>query len=306
MHDRLLARKRLENDELIIEVAPACGASLTRFECKLANLRIPILRYCDDELVDQLSPLGASCFPLLPYSNRLRGGQFKCGEQYYHYSLNCPPERHSSHGDAWMRKWRIGDVSGSHIELLLDPDGSQPIQYFGMQTIRLKKSRVSIQMRVTNKGEVRAPFGMGIHPYFPRFPDTKLVCRLDRQWELDTELMPLRNVPNPLSAEMATGVLVSDLAESSAFYSTSTNAQIIWPSNRLRLDIESDPPMQHAIIWCPIGQDFFCYEPVSHMVDGFNRVRAGVRNTGVKYLSPNQSFETEWTFSVFMDSEPTS
>jgi aldose 1-epimerase len=73
----------------------------------------------------------------------------------------------------------------------------------------------------------------------------------------------------------------------------------------LRLDIESDPSMQHAIIWCPAGEDFFCYEPVSHMVDGFNRERAGVRDTGVKFLDPNQSFEATWTFSVSVESEPT-
>ena len=58
----------------------------------------------------------------------------------------------------------------------------------------------------------------------------------------------------------------------------------------------------------PLGnsdQDFFCYEPVSHMVDGFNMERADLRNTGVMFLDPNQSFEATWTFSVSVESELT-
>jgi aldose 1-epimerase len=300
-----LTRERLENDDIIVEVSPACGASLTRFDYKLADQRVPILRRCDDSLVDQLSPFGASCFPLLPYSNRLRDGRFEAGGRQYQHSLNCPPEKHSSHGDAWMRQWRIGDTSDSHIELLLDPDDSQPIKYLGSQIVQLQSNTVSIQIRVTNKDDVRAPFGMGIHPYFSRFPDTELACRLDRQWVLDEELMPLRNVANPLNVKMAKGILVRDLPQSGAFHSISANAQIIWPSSGLRLDIESDPPMQHAIIWCPSDQDFFCYEPVSHMVDGFNAERADIRDTGVMFLDPNQSFEATWTFSVSVESEST-
>ncbi len=198
----------------------------------------------------------------------------------------------------------MGDVSDSHIELFLDPEDSQPIKYLGRQIVRLQDSTVSIQIRVTNKDEVCAPFGIGIHPYFPRSPDTKVACRLDRQWALDSELMPMQNIANALNVKMVKGVFVRDLPEAGAFYSASTNAQISWPTNGLRLDIQSDPPMRHAIIWCPSGQDFFCYEPVSHMVDGFNMERAGVRNTGVKYLDPNQSFVATWTFSVSVESEP--
>ena len=197
-----------------------------------------------------------------------------------------------------MRQWRVGDVGDSQIELFLDPEDCQPVQYLGTQIIFLDNRSVSIQIRITNKDEFRAPFGIGIHPYFPRTPDTRIVCRLDRQWELDAELMPLGDIANPLNVKMANGILVRDLPESGAFQSVSTNAQVIWPSSGLRLDIESDPPMQHAIIWCPSDQDFFCYEPVSHMVDGFNMERADLRNTGVMFLDPNQSFEATWTFSV--------
>jgi aldose 1-epimerase len=292
------SRQRLENDDIIVEILPAYGGSLTRFDYKLAEQRIPILRRCEEGLVDQLLPLDASCFPLLPYSNRLRDGRFEIGDRAYQHSLNCPPEKHSSHGDAWMRQWRIGGLSGSHIELLLDPADNQPIKYLASQIVRLEKSTVSIQVQVTNKDDVRAPFGMGIHPYFRRSPDAQLACHLDRQWELDAELMPLRNVANPLKVKMASGILVKDLPEAGAFYSTSTNARIVWPSSGLRLDIESSPRVRHAIIWCPTGQDFFCYEPVSHMIDGFNMKQAGVRDTGIRFLDPGQSLAATWTLSV--------
>ena len=195
-----------------------------------------------------------------------------------------------------MRSWRVNDCSSGHVELLLDAEDSQPVKYQGSQIIRLGNQSVSIKIKITNDDTIRAPFGMGIHPYFVRTSDTILSCRLDRQWELDTELMPISNSANDLNVKMQNGILVRDLPESGAFHSMSTDARISWPSTGLRIDIESSPPMQHAIIWCPGGRDFFCYEPVSHMVDGFNMQRAGVNDAGVQYLKPGQSFEVCWSF----------
>jgi galactose mutarotase-like enzyme len=54
-----------------------------------------------------------------------------------------------------------------------------------------------------------------------------------------------------------------------------------------------------TLIMKMMSQKFFCYEPVSHMVDGFNMAEIGVKDTGVIYLDPGESYKAVWTFSIF-------
>ncbi len=296
-------RTILENKNIIVEIAPACGGSITRFDYKYNNLNIAIFRRCEDELIKQCSALGASCFPLMPYSNRLRDGKFMLEGQQYRHELNCPPEIHSSHGDAWMRPWSIIKAAADFIEMRIQATDEQPIKYTGTQIIRLEKNAISVLLKVTNNDVITAPFGIGLHPYFPRKPETQLQCDLDNEWTLDNELMPDQLLSNSLKGKMQNSILVNKLPIAGAYFSRSTDASISLPSSELVLRITTKPPMQHAIIWCPTGQNYFCYEPVSHMIDGFNRSDAASDNslndsTGVMYLSPNTSFEATWTFSI--------
>ena len=69
----------------------------------------------------------------------------------------------------------------------------------------------------------------------------------------------------------------------------------------LRVRVTTTSSLRHAIIWCPAGQNFFCYEPVSHMVDGFNMAEIGFNDTGVIYLNPGESYKAVWIFSVSED-----
>jgi aldose 1-epimerase len=289
-------RIKLENKNIVVEVAPACGGSITRFDYKYNNINIPIFRRCDDDLINQFSALGASCFPLLPYSNRLRHGEFMVERKSYHHKLNCLPEIHSSHGDAWMRPWGIINASDDHIEMHLQAKDDQPIKYAATQIIQLEKDAISIRIKITNKDLILAPFGIGIHPYFPRTPDSQLMCDLASEWTLDNDLMPVQLVPNPIKEQMKNGILVDKLPTEGAFNSSSTDAYISLQSNQFFVKMETKPKMQHAILWCPAGQSFFCYEPVSHMIDGFNMSNSGCDNTGVKYIPPNASYEATWKF----------
>jgi aldose 1-epimerase len=291
-------RKKLENKNIIVEVAPFSGGSITRFDYKYNNFNIPIFRRCNDDLIDKFSALGASCFPLLPYSNRLRHGKFTIEGRQYRHKLNCPPEVHSSHGDAWMRPWRIINESDSHIEMYLQAKDDQTIKYAATQIIQLEKDAISIMIKITNKDLILAPFGIGIHPYFPRTLNSQLTCDLASEWALDCDLMPLKFAPNPIKEQMKNGISIDKLPIHSAYNSSSTDAYISLQSNEFLVKIETTPKMQHAILWCPAGHDFFCYEPVSHMIDGFNMSNSGFQNTGIKYLRPNASYEATWKFYI--------
>jgi len=47
-------------------------------------------------------------------------------------------------------------------------------------------------------------------------------------------------------------------------------ARIEWPAEGLALEISAAAPLDHAIIFSPQGQSFFCFEPVSHPINAIN------------------------------------
>lgn len=288
----------LENDHLILEVDPSSGGSVTRFDYKDINTTHPIFRRCKQDLSASQLPLEASCFPLVPYSNRLRHGVFSVNGKVYRHELNCPPEIHSSHGDGWMRPWEISDSSDRHIEMRLEAFPHQPIKYSAVQSLKLRSDRLSISLEVTNADTVLSPFGLGLHPYFHRAAGAQIRCDLKSHWQLDDELLPTNLVDNPRFLAMKNGLNISDLPTVGAYYSQSTNADIFWPSTGLKLRLTTIPVQRHAILWCPEGNDFFCYEPVSHMIDAFNMINHGTENCGVIYLNPGDSHKVIWDFSI--------
>ena len=289
----------LQNDNLRLEVTPSIGGAVVGFDYKNGSVTYPIFRRCQTEITESLSPLDTSSFPLLPYSNRLRDGCFTFDGTKYKHPLNCLPEIHASHGDAWMRPWHVTCQSNQHIEMRLGPATGQPIKYSAIQVFRLLGTELSISLQITNVGMVKGPFGMGLHPYFNREDDTRIICNLESKWELDGDLMPVRLSANQLYSQMHYGMDIKDLPEAGAYFGQSADAEIIWPSSGLRVRVTTISSLRHAIIWCPAGQKFFCYEPVSHMVDGFDMAGIGVKDTGVIYLDPGESYKAVWTFSIF-------
>lgn len=90
---------------LTVEGAPECGGSLTRCDFKMGSKRFDILRPAIESQVNALSPHGASCFPMIPYAGRPRGGKFDLGGHQVVFPVNAPGERHSYHGERFRRPW---------------------------------------------------------------------------------------------------------------------------------------------------------------------------------------------------------
>ncbi len=214
------------------------------------------------------------------------------------YELNCPSEPHSSHGNAWTGKWCVDDFDESRVAMSFDPDSDQPVNYSATREIKVCESSLEIRMKVTNRESHRAPFGMGIHPYFARPCEAQIRCSLEKEWILDKELMPIKCVSNVRNPAMRKSARVCEMPETAAYTGDSTDALIFWPSVGLSLHCISDPPMKHAIFWRPDKQDFFCYEAVSHMIDGFNMSESVGVDSGVIFLESGESIAATWKFLV--------
>ena len=60
----------LANSHLRLDVAPALGGGITRFDWRHEGALVPIFRPCAEPRPDT-DPNQLACYPLLPYSNRI-------------------------------------------------------------------------------------------------------------------------------------------------------------------------------------------------------------------------------------------
>ena len=66
----------LVNSNLRLDVAPALGGGITRFDWRHDGALVPIFRPCVEPCSDT-DPNQLACYPLLPYSNRIGEWAFR-------------------------------------------------------------------------------------------------------------------------------------------------------------------------------------------------------------------------------------
>jgi aldose 1-epimerase len=135
----------------------------------------------------------SSCFPLTPFSNRVRAGRFVFRTGAVTMPLNVPGEPHVEHGHGWQRPWAVVDKAADGAALLYTHAADDwPYPYEMRQAFRLLPDRLEIGLSARNTGVTAMPYGFGLHPYFPRTPQTTLSARISGMWETDDEAMPTR------------------------------------------------------------------------------------------------------------------
>ena len=283
------SRLRLSDALAEAEVAPAQGGCLTAFRWRRDDGVIDWLRPAP--AAGAFSPNASACFPLLPYSNRIREGRFRFGGREHRLAANFAPSRHSIHGHGWKLPWRVADRSESSLTLSYDHDGSDwPAPYRAEQRFRLEHGALSIDVAVTNLGDAAMPAGLGLHPYFPRTPDCRLTAEIARMWATDAEVMPTKLVAPPPNADPSLGLLPAQAALDNCFTGFSGRAVIDWPGRGASLTLEAEPVLAFLVVYTPPDADFFCVEPVSHCTDAVNLAAAGSSDTGLRTLDPGERF----------------
>lgn len=128
------------------------------------------------------------------------------------------------------------------------------------------------------------PAGLGFHPYFPE-PDTALLTfSKDGFWKSDPE-----NIPTEwqvFNDDAALQIINQDF--DNCFTGWDQHATICWPSRTYKLGIQGSRDLEFAVLYTPKNEDYFCFEPVSHMNDAVNFENRAV-HTGLKVLNPGES-----------------
>jgi aldose 1-epimerase len=277
---------RLQEGGFELVLCPRAGGAITAFRHRgrdvLRPAAVAFSRSCD--------PLLASCFPLVPFSNRIADARFAFQGRVHQLEPNLPPEPHAIHGHGWQKPWAVAAADAARAELTFrHAVPGTPLDYAARQTFTLREDGLEIALELTNAGAGPMPAGIGQHPYFIRTDGVTLRTNLDHVWLPDERKIPERRVPLPAAWNFAHGRRLASLDLDHCFGGWDGRAELHWPEMDLTLAIEADPAFGHLVIYVPPGQAFFCVEPVSHVNDGFNLLERGVADTGVRVLAPGQT-----------------
>jgi aldose 1-epimerase len=77
-------------------------------------------------------------------------------------------------------------------------------------------------------------------------------------------------------------------------------AKISWPSRDLALTLTAGPATSRLVVYAPVGESYFCVEPVSHQLDGVNRSPGGGAH-GMTLLAAGETLTMTARFSIEPD-----
>ena len=275
----------------ILTVSPAAGGSITRYTSQHDDRTVEWLRPALPEAVRDRSAGGTSSFPLVPFSNRIRNAAFRFHGRVIQLPQNFQPELHAIHGHGWRAPWRVAARSDAGLTLeYRHPADAWPWSYRAEQTFTLTPDLLAVRFTVTNEASDPMPVGFGLHPYFVRTPRVRVRAAVGRMWRADANAMPAELIAPPPGLSLDGAGLSPDATVlDNNFVAFGGRATVEWPEWNARLDVTADPIYACLVIYTPAGRDFFCVEPATNCIDGFNLAEDGRIDTGLIVLAPGDT-----------------
>lgn len=257
----------LDNGTLRLVVNPAIGGAVVRFDALAETGPLPLLRPGSDDMHD---PNLLGMYPLVPWSNRIAAGGFHWRGRHYPLVSNLAGESSPIHGDGWQQSWRVLANEGHELRLGLRSTHQPPFDYRAELVYRLEKESLAIELSVTHLGNEPIPYGLGLHPWFPRTADVRLEAPAEGVWEVDANQLPTewRRLEGGEAWNYVHVAALPNGKIDNLFTGWSGYARLIWPDRGLELEVSGDPQGLRYLLFSPQeSADFFCFEPVSHDVD---------------------------------------
>jgi aldose 1-epimerase len=250
--------------------------------------RVPLLRPAPDN-ADALS---SSCYPLVPFGNRVKNNRFRFDGQEFRFSANTPWDLHYLHGEGWQAEWSIEEQADDRVTMsFIHSGGHTPYAYRASQTFGLADNQLQMTLSVENAGEGALPFGLGWHPYFPMTPQTTLLAPAQKFWTEVEGWLPGEATEIPEDLDFSKPSRLPHRWVNNGFEDWAGEAVITWPERGTCLHLTADPVFRHAFVFVSdtvfdpqFKRDYFCFEPMSHLADGHNLPGLG----GLQILHPGQ------------------
>ena len=279
--------ERLDDGVALLEVSPAGGGAITRYAAHASDGLMDYLRPATPAVVERGTPTGMACFPLVPFSNRIRDGRFTFRGREVELPPNFPPEPHAIHGDGWQSPWEV--VERAERELVIEyrhEPGAWPYRYRARQRFTLEDGALEVDLSLINESEEPMPAGYGLHPFFVRTPQTTVSAKVERVWVADAGAIPDRLIEPPPEWSLESGLSPGEVALDNNFTGWSGRAVLSWPEREETMTLTADEPFGVLVVYSPPGEPFVCLEPATNAIDAFNLASAGHDDTGMIVLPP--------------------
>ena len=276
----------LEDALTHLTLAPAVGGSIVNWRVRATGQ--PLLRHSDQQALDTGLPGKLGCYPLAPWSNRIADGGFDNPGGWLALMPNSPLDPLPIHGSAWQQAWQV--VSQAADEVVLAVECDTPFAYRAEQRFRLEGGELIIALRVTHLAAQPAWHGLGLHPYLPRKPGTRLQAKASHVWMSDASKLPTGLAPVPAEWDFRQLKGLPEGLVDNGFCQWDGHCVIEQPELGYTLECQAEGS-DYFLLYCPPGLEFFCIEPVSHPVNAHHLPG----RPGLKLLEQGQSSHLNFT-----------
>jgi aldose 1-epimerase len=275
---------RLRNEILLLELAPGLGGSVARLDYVAEGGRTPVLRG-PQGAAERVLDMGS--FPLVPYSNRIRGGRFFFRGRDVKIAPNMPPDPSPLHGQGWLAPWQVVRSSDSTAELMFRHEaGEWPWSYEARQLFELSDRALDIRLSCRNLSAEPMPCGLGQHPYFHCTPETRLDTHVEGAWTIDENVLPVERVPATGRYDLRDRLVCGQDLDH-GFDGWGGRAVIRTPGAPFAIEMSS-PDANCFQLYSPPGGGIFVAEPVSHTNAALNTPEEEWGRLGLRVLEPGE------------------
>jgi aldose 1-epimerase len=279
---------------LALTLSPRVGGSIARFEYVRGDRRFPILRGCKG---DPDSVLAMASFPLVPFVNRIRGGEFHFGGHKVRLAPNMAGDPSALHGQGWLGPWRVIEAGEAEAVLRFEhPAGEWPWAYVAEQKFVLSRDGLELALACSNRSGEPMPCGLGQHPYFNCGPATRIKTEVRDVWLIDEYVLPTHKVAAEGRYDLSdTGVCAMGLDHGfGGWGGTALLSDPDWPFDL----VMSSPDAAFFQLYSPPAGGIFVAEPVTHANAALNAPEGEWADLGVRILEPGEAMSLTMRLKV--------
>ena len=275
---------------------PEFGGRLHQLFVPAGGVDEPLLESPFDPAEYRDHPARGGCFPMAPWPNRIRDGQFSWAGREWQVPLDGEP--HAIHGRVHTAPWRVVARTGRVCEMDAPFDEGWPWEGKAWQRFELRDRSLLMKLEVRSAREP-FPAGCGWHPCFRRdvagAPGVQVSLPATRRYVLDEHLPTGELAPVEDIYDLRNDFL-GDRRLDDCYTGLLGPIEINW--GRLSLQITTDCLYPHVQVYTPV--DAFCIEPQTCAPDAFNLAARGATNDGTMIARPGKavSITCEWTWSA--------
>ncbi|MES2136376.1 MAG: aldose 1-epimerase [Pseudomonadota bacterium] len=285
---------KLTAGRLHLELSPSIGGSISAFAWFDGDAWRPIMRKCHSPLQNVLE---ASSFPLVPYVNRIRGGQFRFGGRAVTLSANMPGDPSPLHGQGWLGAWTVEQADERRAALRFRHEaGEWPWAYEAEQAFELDDGGLTSRLSCRNAADEPMPCGLGLHPYFPCGPATRLDTAVTDVWTVDADVLPVERIPAEGRYDLKDRRVCGQHLDNgfAGWGGESRLSDPDWPYE-LRLSASDARFFQ---LYSPVEGGIFVAEPVTHANAALNAPEEQWPELGMRVLEPGEAMSITMRLDV--------